>query len=289
MQGTGVALVTPFDSEGAIDEARLRELVEWVEARGVDFIVPCGSTGEAAHMTIDERARVVEVVADAAAVPVLAGTGHSGVAPTVEQTNRAADAGADAALVVPPHYYPADQTTLARHYEAVAAAAELPVYAYNPPGYVEVVIEPRTVERLAAVEGIAGLKDSQGDLAAFERCRQLAPDFDLLVGHGGVYAHALEAGADGAILALANVAPEGAVAVADHHAAGEDQAAREANAELAPLNRAVTARFGIPGLKAAMAIRGAPAGAPRAPFEPVDAATRRELEAIVADAGLEVA
>lgn len=283
MYGTGVPLATPFDETGALDEAKLRELVGWLEDRGVDFLVPCGSTGEAPLLSVEEATRVVDVVADAAEVPVLAGTGRPGFHETRRATRLAGEAGADAALVVTPHYYGHGEDAVAAHYRDLADESPVPVYLYSVPKFTGTTLAPRTVESLAAHDGITGMKDSAGDLDAFQRTRELAPEFDLLVGHGGLYAHALEAGADGGVLAVANAAPELAAEVHERHEAGDEAGARELNRRIAELNRAVTARYGVPGVKAALRLRGAPAGSPRRPLEPVGDAGERELESLLAD------
>ncbi len=286
MHGTGLPLVTPFTADGDVDEAALAELVGVVEDGGVDFIVPVGSNGESALLSPDEQARVVEVVADAATVPVLAGTGQPSRRHTVRATERAADAGADAALVVTPYYFTHDQETLATYYREVADAVELPVYLYSVPSKTGVALDVTTVAELADHPNVAGMKDSSGDLATFHRevATTADADFDLLVGHGGLFAHALDAGATGGVLALANVAPERTSEVHDRHAAGDDAAARRINAELVELNHAVVSRFGVPGLKAAMRLRGMPAGHARSPHRPVGPEVEAELERLVAAA-----
>ncbi|PSP84840.1 dihydrodipicolinate synthase family protein [Halobacteriales archaeon QS_1_68_17] len=284
MHGTGVPLVTPFDADGEIDESKLRGMVEWVTERGVDFVVPCGSTSEAELMTTEERARVTEVVADAADVPVLAGTGHPGLAQTRRQTDLAARAGADAALVVTPFYYNHDADTLAAYYRDLADGSDIPVYLYSVPVFTGVALPPGTVSDLATHPNVHGMKDSSGDLTAFQRERAAASasEFDLLVGSGSIYAPALDAGADGGVLALANVAPAAASEVYRLHEAGETEAARRRNRELVELDTAVTARYGIPGLKAALRMRGAPAGHARSPFRPVGDDAAGELEDLLA-------
>ena len=286
MHGTGVPLVTPFDESGAVDEAKLRDLVGWLEDRGVDFLVPCGSTGEAPLLSVEEATRVVEVVAGAAGVPVLAGTGRPGLRETRRATRLAAEAGADAALVVTPYYYGYDADAVAAHYRALADDSPVPVYLYSVPKFTGTALAPRTVEALAGHAGIAGMKDSSGDLDAFQRTRTLAPSLDLLVGHGGLYAHALDAGADGGVLAVANAAPEVAARIHERHGAGDEAGARALNRDLLELNRAITARHGVPGAKAALRLRGAPAGRPRRPFEPVDDGAEREIEALLAELDL---
>jgi len=286
MHGTGVPLVTPFDDAGDVDGAALRELVGWLEDRGVDFLVPCGSTGEAPLLGAEAATRAIEVVADAATVPVLAGTGRPGLRETRRATEAAAAAGADAALVVTPYYYGHDADATAAHYRALADDSPVPVYLYSVPKFTGTTLAPRTVESLAAHDDVAGMKDSAGDLDAFQRTRALAPEMDLLVGHGGLYAHALAAGADGGVLAVANAAPELAVEVRERHAAGDEAGARELNRRLLELNRAVTARYGVAGAKAALELRGVPVGRPRRPLEPVGDAAERELRSLLADLDL---
>ncbi|WP_115862570.1 dihydrodipicolinate synthase family protein [Halorussus litoreus] len=286
MNGTGVPLITPFDEDGDLDADSLRELVAWIEDGGVDFIVPCGSNSEAELMGVEERARVVEIVADEADVPVMAGTGHPGLRETLRQTDLAAEAGADAALVVTPFYYGHDDDALEAYYREVADESPIPIYLYSVPAYTHVTLSPEVVGRLASHDNVAGMKDSSGDLEAFqrERARTADADFDLLVGSGSVYAHALAAGADGGILGLANVAPERASEILALHRAGKDEQARRLNAELVELNRAVTARYGVPGAKAAMRERGVPAGYARKPHRPVNEDVRAEIAELVAEA-----
>ncbi|MDY6818081.1 MAG: dihydrodipicolinate synthase family protein [Halobacteriales archaeon] len=283
MQGTGLPLVTPFDANGVLDEPRLRDLVEWVEERGVDFIVPCGSNSEAELMTVEERSRATEVVVETADVPVLAGTGHPGLNETIRQTESAAEVGADAALVVTPFYFNHDQDALQAYYEELADAAPIPIYLYSVPKYTGVKLAPETVGRLAAHDNIQGMKDSSGDLATFqrERSRTADEDFDLLVGSGGIYAPALDAGADGGVLALANIAPERASEIYSLHSEGNDEQARALNRELVELNTAVTGTYGIPGLKAAMRMRDAPVGQVRSPHQPVDADAEAALSELI--------
>jgi len=285
MQGTGPPLVTPFDADGDVDEAALRELVGWVEARGVDFLVPCGSNSEAELMTADERARVVEVVADAASVPVLAGTGSPGKRETLSATADAAEVGADSALVVTPFYYGHDRATLAAYYREVADEAEIPVYLYSVPVYTDTSLDPETVAELADHPNVAGMKDSSGDVAAFERVRERTADadFDLMVGSGGVLGQALAAGGSGGVLALANVAPEATTAIYEAHAAGDDERARELTAACVDLNHAITGEYGIPGLKYAMRERGAPAGHARSPHRPPEEDARAALDERLAE------
>jgi dihydrodipicolinate synthase/N-acetylneuraminate lyase len=283
MHGTGLPLVTPFDTDGDIDETALRTLVSWVEDAGVDFIVPCGSNSEAALLDSDERTRVVEIVTDETTLPVLAGTGHPGRRQTLGQTDAAAAAGADAALVVTPFYHQHGADVLETYYRDVADESPIPIYLYSVPKYTGTTLDPRTIESLAVHPNIHGIKDSSGDLGGLQRIIEYTGeyDFSVLVGNGSVYASGLDLGADGGVLAVANVVPERASRIFDSHEAGDTDEARRMNRELVELNHAVTARYGIPGLKAAMRARDVPAGNPRSPFQPVSDAVAAELVSLV--------
>lgn len=285
MHGVGVPLATPFDADGGVDHDALAALTTWVTDHGVDFLVPCGSNSEAELLTAGERAAVVETVVDAAPadVPVLAGSGNPGRQETLESTAAAADAGADAALVVTPFYYEHSTEDIAAYYRELADEAPLPVYLYSVPKYTGVALDPRTVESLAAHPNVAGMKDSAGDIGSFQRIRRFTADedFELFVGSGSVFAAALDAGADGGVLALANVLPERATEIAALHVAGNDEAARAVNERVLELNRAVTAEHGVPGLKAAMRARGVDAGTVRSPHRPVSDDVAQELADLV--------
>ncbi|NKE35401.1 dihydrodipicolinate synthase family protein [Natronococcus sp. JC468] len=281
MHGTGVPLATPF-ADGAIDHERLRSLVAWLERAGVDFLVPCGSTGEGPSLTTAERAAVVETVADATDLPVLAGTGREALEPTLETTALAAEAGADAALVVTPSYYGTDDADLAAYYRALADRSPLPVYLYSVPKFTDRALAPELVAELASRENVAGIKDSSGSLGSVQRLvEHTDDDFTVLVGSGSIYAAGLAAGADGGVLAVANVVPERASAVFGLDRADRTDAARERNAAFVELNHAVTARFGVPGVKAALAMRDQPVGRPRRPLRPLEREDEAALESIL--------
>lgn len=283
MQGTGLPLVTPFDQTGEVDEPALRELVDRVTDAGVDFIVPCGSNSEAPLLTAAERRRVVEIVADRSDVPVLAGTGQPGYRETLADTEAAAKVGADAALVVTPYYFRHDQGALASYYRDLADESPVPIYLYSVPKYTETALDPRTIESLATHPNVGGIKDSSGNLERLQRTVDLTADseFSVLVGSGSIYAAGLDHGADGGVLALANVVPALASDIYRRHVDGDSDGARDLNRSLVELNRAVTARHGVPGLKAAMRSRSLPAGHVRRPFQPVDDATATELAELV--------
>ncbi|WP_254808540.1 dihydrodipicolinate synthase family protein [Natronosalvus amylolyticus] len=283
MHGTGVPLATPFDEAGTVDHSTLEELVDWLETAGIDFFVPCGSTGEAPLLTLEERIGVTETVANATEKPVLAGTGFEGYEPTLEATERTADVGADAALVITPSYYGSDDGAIGRYYRRLAEESPIPIYLYSVPKFTGHTLAPRTVESLASHPNIAGIKDSSGSLESVQRLVRFTDDMDfsVLVGSGSVYAPALDAGVDGGILAVANAVPERAATIYERHTGGDTAGSRALNADLVELNRAVTSRYGVPGVKAALSLRGQSVGNPRRPLEAVDEVVVDELDALL--------
>ncbi len=285
MDGIGPPLVTPFDVDGAVDHDRLAALVDWVEDRGVDFVVPCGSTSEAELLTPEERGAVIETVVEAASVPVIAGTGAPGRAETLRNTGVAADAGADAALVVTPFYYNHDQATLEAYYREIADVSPLPVYLYAVPMFTGVKLTPKTVGALATHPNVVGMKDSSGDVAAALDVLNRTEDtaFDLVVGASGVLAPTLAAGATGGILAIANLVPTRIREIYTATQAGDPERALAQNADLLALKETIVGEYGIPGLKWAMRERGAPAGHPRSPHQPLTDAAVDELTGLLDD------
>jgi 4-hydroxy-tetrahydrodipicolinate synthase len=285
MHGSGVPLVTPFHEDGSIDESALREAASWVVDQGLDFVVPCGSNGESELLTVDERARVTKIVVDEVSVPVMAGTGHPGLEETLEQTRRAADAGADAALVVTPFYFGHDQNALEAYFRRLADESPLPIYLYSVPKMTDVTLDPETVGHLADHENVAGMKDSSGDLAAFQRTQRLTgEDFELFTGSGSLLGPALDAGGVGGINALANVVPDLTSEIYRLHESGDSGAARDLTADLVELNQALTAKYGIPAVKAAMRYRGVSVGHVRFPHQPADEDVVAAVQDLVDDA-----
>lgn len=284
MHGVAPPLVTPFTDSGDIDEDALRHLVGHVEDCGVHFLVPGGSTSEAELLTADERARVIEIVAEAATVPVIAGAGHPGYRETMAQIEAAEAAGVDGVMVVTPFYYHHDQATLAAYYRDVADAASVPIYLYAVPVYTHVHLEPTTVGELAEHPNIAGMKDSTGDLGTLVRTIEATKpaDFAVLTGSANLLASGLEHGASGAILALANLVPEATSSSYDRFDDDRRWAHQQVR-ELIPLNDAITSRYGIPGLKWAMRQRGLPAGQPRRPFRAPSSTATAELAELLND------
>ncbi|HEV2763551.1 MAG TPA: dihydrodipicolinate synthase family protein [Pyrinomonadaceae bacterium] len=289
LRGVLLPFPTPFDDDEQFDARALRANIERWNRAGVAGYVALGSTGERVHLDDREYTEVVEAAREA--VPrellMLAGAGQHSTRASVRETQQAARAGADAVLLIAPHFYRSAMTTdaLFRHYEQVADASPVPVVVYHIPQNTGVALAPELVARLAAHPNVVGVKDSSGDLLNLnETLRlvsetpQLPPEkFAVLTGHGGIFYHALAAGARGGILAVACAAPRLALAIQRAFERGEHARALEMQRRLAPLAKAVTVRFGVGGLKAALDLAGYVGGRVRAPLAMPGEEARREL------------
>jgi 4-hydroxy-2-oxoglutarate aldolase len=196
----------------------------------------------------------------------------------------AAETGADAVLVITPHYYRAaiTQDALVSYYTAVADASPVPVLLYSMPALTGIKIEPETVARLGEHENIIGVKDSSNDVAGFAATVKLCPpEFAVLTGNGTVFLDALRAGATGAILAVGCVVPEICVAIYDAFDKGDEERATLLQAKLTPLATAVTTKYGIGGLKAALDLAGYKGGDVRAPLRAPDESARKEIATLL--------
>ncbi len=280
---------TPFDAAGEFDEAALRaNLARW-HATGVSGYVALGSTGERVHL--DEREYAAVLAATRAAVPashlLIAGAGQHSTRHTINEVRRAADAGVDAALVITPHFYRSamTQTALVEYYATIAAAAPVPVLLYSMPELIGIALAPETIAQLSQHENIIGVKDSSADIVNFAETLRLAPaDFAVLTGHGPLFYAALAAGATGGILAAACVTPQLAVNIFTAVKANDHARALTLQRAFAPLARAVTARYGIGGLKHALDLAGYAGGQVRAPLPAPTAEARREIAQLLRDA-----
>ena len=237
LTGAMTALATPFQ-DGEVDYHGLSGLVEWQIAEGIRGLVPCGTTGEAPTLTWQERTAIICRCVEIAAgrVPVIAGTGSNGTAATIALTAMAADLGADAALVVTPYYNRPSQEGIVRHFEAVARDARIPIIVYNVPSRTGVDLAPGTIERLAAIPTIIGIKDATGELSRPMALSRLVGDrFIQLSGHDATALGFNMMGGSGAISVVANVAPQLCAEMHDACARGQFQTARAIQYRLLPL------------------------------------------------------
>ncbi len=283
--GVYPAMCTPFHDDGSIDFETLRADARRLESAGVDGLVPMGSTGESATVSHDEHVEVIEAVVDAVDVPVIGGSGSNNTREALSLSQRAADVGADALLLISPYYNKPEQEGLIDHYTAIADAVDVPQIVYNVPSRTGRNIEPETVARLAERENIQGYKAAGGDLnqvsEIVERTRE--EEFDVLSGNDGETLPILSVGGTGCISVAANVEPERMSDLVWAAMEGDYESARERHHELGPLFRALFWETNPIPVKAAMEIRGHMPDRVRPPLTDLTAENREALEAVLAD------
>ena len=248
LEGTFTALLTPFRPDGGLDLRALAKHVEWQIESGIDGLVPCGSTGEAATLSHAEHSQVVQHVVEVAAgrVPVIAGAGSNSTREAVELSIEARRAGADAALLISPYYNRPTQEGIFHHYRTVAEEAALPLVVYNIPGRTASRIEPDTLAKLSRIEEIIGLKESGGDLVATSRTiARVEPGFAVVSGDDALALPMLAIGGRGVITTTGNIAPREMVAITRAFLAGDLAGAQAAHQHLLPLPAGAGSENGI--------------------------------------------
>ncbi|HUO51484.1 MAG TPA: 4-hydroxy-tetrahydrodipicolinate synthase [Gemmatimonadaceae bacterium] len=286
--GCGTALATPFTADGAVDEAALRALVEWQIAEGVHFLVPCGSTGEAATLTAAEHRRVVEITVDTARgrVPVMAGAGANDTKRAVAMSREMQAAGATHLLHVSPAYNKPPQRGIIEHFKAVADATPLPVIVYNVPGRTGSNIEARTTLALAQVPHIAGVKEASGNLGQIQDIlRERPPHFAVLSGDDSLTLAGMAAGGDGIISVISNATPKLMAQLVERARAGDFAAARALHERLGPWMHAAFIESNPLPVKAALAMMGRARNVLRLPLVPLLPANEEAVRAALAAAG----
>jgi 4-hydroxy-2-oxoglutarate aldolase len=291
LRGILLPFSTPFKSSERVDATALRSNIERWNRMGVAGYVALGSTGERVHLEERECLEVIEAAREVVPerLAFIVGAGQQGTRATVNEVRRAASAGANALLVITPHFYrrTVAQDAIVEHYQRVADASTVPVILYSVPDLTGVAIAPETVARLSEHENIIGIKDSSADLVGLAETLRLVPDdFAVLTGNGPLLYAALCAGARGGILAVGCVAAQLCVDIYRAVEEGDHVRARELQRRLTPVARAVTVRYGIGGLKAALDLLGFAGGAVRAPLREANAEARREIARLLAEAGL---
>jgi 4-hydroxy-2-oxoglutarate aldolase len=287
--GIFAPIPTPFAGEAIAYPALAENLEKWA-ASPLDGLVVLGSNGEAVLLDEDEKVELVRFVAahNPGGKVIVAGTGCESTRATVRLTRRCAEAGAQAALVLTPGYYKGalDDATLERFFTDVADAAPVPVLLYNMPRNTGVNISAALAARLSRHPNIAGIKDSGGNIVQIqETIAAAAPGFAVFAGSGGFLLATLLAGGVGGTMAVANLLPDECAAIYRLFCAGRLDEARDLQRRILPLNWAVTGKYGVAGLKAALEMRGYSGGDVRRPLLPVGEAARAELRRLLADGG----
>ncbi len=289
LRGAMTALVTPFDEDGNVDVKALERIVRRQVSLGIHGLVPCGTTGEGATLSDEEHRQVIETVVRSAAgrVPVVAGCGSNDTRRTVAAAARAADAGADALLVVTPYYNKPNRSGMIGHYETVTGATALPVVVYNVPGRTGQNLAPDLVLELARIRGIVGVKEASGDLEQIATILQARPPgFCVLSGDDSRVLPSMALGADGVISVASNQAPAEMAALVDAALAGDFATAREIHFRLLDLMRTNFCESNPVPVKVAMGLLGLCHERTRPPLGPPSDETRAAIQRALSNAAV---
>lgn len=257
--GCGTALVTPFGRDFSVDEETMRRLVRRQIEAGINFLVPCGTTGESPTLTRKEHLRVVEIVIEEARgkTPVLAGAGGNDTAHVIDMARECEAMGASGILSVSPYYNKPTQEGLYQHYRAIAAAVRIPIILYNIPGRTGVNIEPATIKRLAEIENIVGVKEASGSISQMAVLLDMVPErFLVLSGDDGITLPLMALGGRGLVSVASNEIPAEMTRLVKLALANDFAAAREIHTRYFQLMEANFVETNPGPVKAAMALMG---------------------------------
>ena len=286
LSGLLLPITTPFTTNGEVDTAALKANIDRWNGTGITGYVILGSTGERVNLNEREFLHIIEIARKAVpqTMTFIVGAGQQSTRGTIDEIKAAANAGAEAVLVITPHYYRSavTQAALVTHYEAVAEASPIPIILYSMPDLTGSKIEPETAARWSEHQNISGMKDSSNDIAKFaDAVRLTREDFAMMIGNGTVFSEALQAGARAGILAVGCCAPQICLDIYQAVQTGDFERANFLQEKLTPLARAVTKTYGIGGLKAALEMAGYAGGAVRAPLRGPNAEARAEIAALL--------
>lgn len=267
-EGSGVALVTPF-KDGKVNYEKLGELIEWHIANKTDSIIVCGTTGESATMTDEERKTTIKFVVDKVnkRIPVIAGSGSNNTAYSIELSKYCQEVGVDALLIVTPYYNKSTQDGLIKHYTTIANSVDLPIILYNVPGRTGVNIKPSTVEKLSKIENIVAIKEASGDISQVaEMARLCGEDFTIYSGNDDQIVPILSLGGSGVISVLANVLPKETHDIVEKYLTGDVVESRKLQLGVNELVSSLFIEVNPIPVKAAMNLMGMEAGELRLPL-----------------------
>jgi 4-hydroxy-tetrahydrodipicolinate synthase len=288
--GCGTALVTPFRQDGGVDEPALVRLVEWQVESGIDFLVPCGTTGEASTLSEAELLRVVQLVVETVAgrAPVFAGCTHNATREAVARAEKLAEiAGLTGLLSANPYYNRPGQEGQYLHFKAIAEATAMPVLLYNITSRTGANLEPATVLRLAEIENVVGIKESSGSLVQITEILNNAPaGFKVFSGDDGLTLPVIALGGAGLISVASNAIPMEMTRMVRAALGGDWVTAREINRRYYRLMQAHFLEASPAPVKAVLALLGHGEDHLRLPMVPVTAGTRKRLESLVGELGL---
>lgn len=287
-KGVITALITPF-KDGGIDWEAFDNLVEWQIEQGIHGLVACGTTGESPCLESNEHLHIVErcVSLVKGRIPVIAGTGSNSTAKTITMTQKAKDCGADAALIVTPYYNKPSQEGLYQHYKAINDSVPLPVIVYNIPGRCIVDITMETLERIADLSHIAGIKDATGDLSRPSIiAKRISTGFCQLSGDDPTTYDYLEQGGNGCISVTSNIAPSLCAKLYDSFTNGDKETAKTIHEQLMPLHKSLFLNPSPGPVKYAASCLGLCQNELRLPLTPATKDCERSIQTAMIQAGL---
>jgi 4-hydroxy-tetrahydrodipicolinate synthase len=287
--GCGTALVTPFTATANLDEPAIRRLGRRQIDGGVHFLVPVGTTGESPTLTLAERLRIVEILADEASgqVPILAGAGGYDTKEVIDVAAEMKKAGADGLLSVTPYYNRPTQEGLFQHYRAIAESTTLPIILYNVPARTGCNIEPATLVRLSSIRNIVGVKEASGNMTQMcEVCRSVPPDFIVLSGDDAVTLPLMAVGGRGVISVVSNEIPADMSQMVEAAERGDYTAARAIHMRIMPLMQVNFVESSPGPVKTAMAAMGLLAEIYRLPLVPPRRESKERINDVLKDLGL---
>src|SRR5580658_6272283 len=287
--GCGTAMVTPFQKDGSLDEATLRKLIRRQIEQGIDFLVPCGTTGESPTLTRDEHLKVVAITIEESArkVPVLAGAGGNNTREVIEMARACQKLGADGILSVTPYYNKATQEGLFQHYKAIAESIEIPIIVYSVQGRTGVNIEPATVVRLAGIDRIIGIKEASGNITQVAEIMNRVPEnFIVLSGDDAMTLPVISLGGRGIVSVVSNQIPGAMTELARLANKGDYDGARKLQSRYFPLMQVNFVEANPIPAKWAMSVMGLLKPVYRLPMVEPSAASQQKIEQVLESVGL---
>ena len=291
IEGVYPALITPFTKDDEVDAAGLKRMVEYVEEGGVAGIVPCGTTGESATLSHEEHKRVIDIVVANAKVPVIAGTGSNNTKEAIDLTRHAADAGAEACLLITPYYNKPNVRGLKEHFRQIGDSADIPLILYNIPSRTGLNMSAETIVEIAAeVETVKGVKEASGNLkqvgAIIKLAKERGLDFTVVAGDDFLTLPIMSLGGKGVISVAANIAPQPMSEMVDAMLKGDIEKAKELNLRLFPLFEAMFLETNPIPVKRAAELMGLPAGHVRLPLGGLSEENEQKLRKVLEELGL---
>lgn len=289
-EGSGVAIITPF-KDGKINYDAMGNLIEWHIENKTDAIIVCGTTGESATMSDEERKTTIKFVVDKVnkRIPVIAGSGSNNTAYSVELSKYCQEVGADGLLVVTPYYNKSTQDGLIKHFTTIAESVDIPIILYNVPGRTGVNIKPTTVEKLSKVKNIVAIKEASGDISQVaEISRLCGDDFAIYSGNDDQIVPILSLGGSGVISVLANVLPKETHDIVEKYLSGDIEEARKLQLSLNELVSSLFIEVNPIPVKAAMNLMGLEAGELRLPLVEISETNLKVLANNMKKCGIEI-